>query len=73
MLNAPVVQWIRTLDYGSSNKRSNRFGSTKRIKRVVTSGMTSPTTLFADVAQRLVLDLAARPIDLVKVEMSVRF
>ena len=25
---ALVVQWIRTLDYGSSNKRSNRFEST---------------------------------------------
>ena len=27
---APVVQWIRTLDYGSRNKRSNRFGSTNK-------------------------------------------
>ena len=25
-----VVQWIRTLDYGSRNKRSNRFESTIR-------------------------------------------
>ena len=27
---ALVVQWIRTLDYGSSNKRSNRFESTNK-------------------------------------------
>lgn len=26
--NALVVQWIRTLDYGSRNKRSSRFEST---------------------------------------------
>ena len=31
VLNALVVQWIRIGDYGSSDKRSNRFESTNKV------------------------------------------
>ena len=34
MQNALVVQWIRTLDYGSSNSGSNPLESTLKIKKM---------------------------------------
>ena len=42
---ALVVQWIRIGDYGSSDKRSNRFESTNKVELVVAAGRSAKSTV----------------------------